>query len=323
MLEVILDNRNGNLWDLTSMITDVSWKTSRVGKPSTLGFSFIKGSPFEDDRFKLEPGDIVRVHKDGKGVFYGYVFAVNSGVDEKVTVTAYDQIRYLQANDTYVFKNATATEVIRRIANDFELKTGTLAQTAHIIPSMVEDDKKLLDIICKALDYTLVGEKKIYTFYDEFGELTLRNSEDMLLEFWVGDGSLMTGYEYNRSIDNETYNLVKVVQDNKKTGKRDLYVEKDSATISRWGLLQYYKKAEEGMNPAQIKELAKNLLTLNNRERKTMSLEAIGDLRVRAGCYLRIYVEEFGINQPFLVEECSHEQLEENESIMKLELKVI
>ncbi|WP_058303452.1 XkdQ/YqbQ family protein [Gorillibacterium timonense] len=322
MLEVMLDNRNGNLWDISSIVTDASWKTSRIGKPSTFGFSYVKGSPFEDSRFKLEPGDIISVRKDGKGIFFGYVFTIDNGMEEKATVTAYDQIRYLQANDSYTFTNTTATAIIRRIINDYKLKAGSLAQTVYTIPNLAMKDKKLIDTICTALQHTVVGEKKIYTFFDDYGELALRNSEEMLLEMWIGDGSLMTGYEYSRSIDDETYNYILMKRDSESKENPPI-VWKDSSTISKWGRLQLFKQIDQNMNNAQINELGKNLLALHNRERKKLTLEALGDLRVRAGCYLRVYLEEVAINQPFLVEECSHEQLEEDVSIMKLELKVI
>ncbi|MEO3944107.1 hypothetical protein [Gorillibacterium sp. CAU 1737] len=325
-MEVMVDNRDGLIWDVSSLVSDVSWKTSRVGKPSTFSFTCVKGSPFEDSRFKLEPGNLINVTRNGRGIFFGYVFTVESSQDEKLSITAYDQVRYLQANDSMNFTNMTATAVIRKIANEYQLKTGKLAETGYVIPSMPMKDKKLIDMICQALEKTTVGEKKIYTFYDHFGELTLQSAQDMLLDLWIGDGSLMTGYSYTRSIDNDTYNHIQMRQDDQleQEGKeRKPLVWKDSASIAKWGRLQFYKSIDGKMNLAQLAEYAANLLALHNREQQKLSLEAIGDLRVRAGCYLRVYIEELGIKQAFLVEECTHDQLEEEESIMKLELKVI
>lgn len=70
-------------------------------------------------------------------------------------------------------------------------------------------------------------------------------------------------------------------------------------------------------------ELMDNLIKFHNREERKLSIDAMGDLRVRAGCYIRMWVEEYDINQPFLVEECSHSNIEGTNHIMKLELKVI
>lgn len=322
MLEVLLDNKNGTVWDLSEIVAGVTWKTSRIGKAGSLDLTLIKGGIYQDKSFVVNTGDIIRVRKENTNLFYGYVFEVGFGQDEDVQIKAYDQLRYLLANDTYVFKNITATEVIKRIADDFGLKTGQLGQTGYVIPALVEDNKKLLDIICKSLDLTLIGSANNFVLYDDFGQLTLRKVEDMMIDFYIGDASLMTGFDYVRSIDSDTYNRVKLVQDNKKTGKRETYVAQDSANMVKWGRLQLYQSVDEGLNSAQINQLLNQLIALKNREQKKLRIDAIGDVRVRAGCYVPIVIEELGISRPFLVDECSH-KIDGVDHTMTLELKVI
>ncbi|MDQ0063560.1 XkdQ/YqbQ family protein [Paenibacillus harenae] len=322
MLEILIDNRNGKVWDITSIVPSLTYKTKRIGSASSLSLTLIKGSLFQSDEFTVNSGDVIRVMKDGTGVFYGYVFEIDSGMDESVSITAYDQIRYLLANDSYVFKNNTASEIVKKIADDFELRLGTISDTGYKIPSMAEKDKKLLDIICKALDLTLINEGGNFFLYDNFGKLSLRNIKEMKLDIVVGDWSLMDDYGYKRSIDSDTYNHIKVFQDNKKTGKRDIHVGQDSANIAKWGRLQLYQQADEKMNEAQIKTLVDQLLTLKNREQRTLSIDAIGDLRVRAGCYIPVVIQELDISQYFLVEDCTH-KFDADTHTMSLELRVI
>ncbi|MFD2170310.1 XkdQ/YqbQ family protein [Tumebacillus lipolyticus] len=322
MLEVLIDNKDGNVWDISELTQSVTWKTGRIGKASSAEISFVKGGIYENKTFKYNNGDIVRVRKDGANVFYGYIFSIDSGRDEQVKLTAYDQIRYLMSNDTYVFKAATATQVVQKIAGDFGLKLGGMADTGYKIPTLVEDNKKLLDIICKALDLTLFSTGRNYMFYDDFGKLTLRNIEEMKVDVAIGGGSLLYDYEYKRSIDNETYNRIKIVKENKETGRRDVYIAQDSANIAKWGRLQLLQKADEKQNAAQITEMLTNLLTINNRERRTIKLNAIGDLRIRAGCYVPVIIEELGLQHYFLVEECTHD-LDGEDHTMTLDLRVI
>jgi hypothetical protein len=319
MLEIVIDNRDGNVWELPG--ANVTYKTSRMGRASSVDITFLKGGWYESSEFKYNNGDVVRVQKDGIPVFYGYIFNIDDGRDEDVKITAYDQIRYLMANDTYVFKNASVAAVIQRIAHDFNLKVGTLADPGYKIPAMVEDGSKLLDIICKALDKTLIATGKNYVFYDDFGELALRDVTDWKLDLSLGDVSLAYDYKQKRSIDSDTYNRVKIVQDNKKTGHRDVYIAQDSSNISKWGRLQLYQKADEKMNAAQINESLNNLLALKNRETRTFSIEAIGDLRVRAGCSVSVNIEELGVNNHILVDDCSH-KFDGDDHTMTLELKV-
>lgn len=322
MLEVLIDNKDGNVWDVSDLVSDVTWKTSRIGRAGSLDMTMLKGDWYQDKNFTINNGDIIQIRKDNFKMFYGYVFEIDSGQDEDIKIKAYDQIRYLMANDTYVFKNATATQAIQQIARDFELKIGNLTDTGYKIPALVEDNKKLLDIIYKALDLTLIATGRHYVLYDDFGQLTLKYVNDLTIDFAIGDESLMYEYGYKRSIDDDTYNKVKIVQDNKNTGQRDVYIVRDSANIAKWGALQLYQSVDENMNEAQINDQLDALIKLKNRENKKLKINAIGDIRIRAGYYIPIFIEELGVGQYFLINECTH-KFEGADHSMTLDLKVI
>ncbi|GAB6927046.1 hypothetical protein JCM10914A_10290 [Paenibacillus sp. JCM 10914] len=321
MIELMIDRKNGSVWDLGQIVTDITWTTSRQAKPASLDINYVNDGLAQSKAFAVENGDIVRFRKDDQNLFYGYVFSKEWGMDGQVKLMAYDQLRYLSSNETYRFTNTKVEDIIRKIAKDFNLKTGTLANTGHTIPAMLEADKKLIDIICKALDSTLIATKQYYMFYDKFGELTLTNMNDMLLMLAVGEDSLMTDFSYKKSIDNDTYNRIKVVRDNKQTGKRDVYMYQHGQNIAQWGLLQLYEVADENMNPAQLKQLAQNLLELKNKEQQTLSIEAIGDLRVRAGHTIYVNLPEEGL-KPYLIDECKH-KFGGGTHTMSLNMKVV
>ncbi|GGI44367.1 hypothetical protein GCM10008018_06750 [Paenibacillus marchantiophytorum] len=320
MLTVEIDNKDGNMWELP--ISAVQFSSTRYGKPSSCSITMLRGGWYEDNAFKYNNGDVVRVRLNGNPVFYGYIFSIESGRDEEVKLTAYDQLRYLMYNETYVFKDAKASEVIKQIAGDLKLQIGEIEDSGYVIPSIVEDGTKLMDIICKALDKTLISTKKIFVLYDDFGSLRLRDADKWVMDFALGDVSLVYDYSFNRSIDTDTYNRIKIVRDNKETNKREVYIDQDSNNIAKWGRLQQFRKVEDKMNEAQIMELLKLMLGAKNRETKTFSLNAIGDIRIRAGCRIFINIEEAGISQFFQVEDCTH-NFEGSEHTMKLDLKVV
>mgnify|MGYP001404466835 FL=1 len=155
MLEILLDNKNGQVWDVSEIASDISWTTSRVGRPASFEFTLIGSAIFQDRTFAVNNGDIVRVTKDGVNVFYGYVFSIDMNQDAEIGIKAYDQVRYLLNKDTFVFKNQTIGDIIREIAKKFELKTGRIDDTGYKIPSMIEDGQTLLDIIEKAITLTM------------------------------------------------------------------------------------------------------------------------------------------------------------------------
>ena len=129
------------------------------------------------------------------------------------------------------------------IADDFNLKVGTLEDTGYVIGSRTEDDSTLFDIVQNALDETLQAKTKLYVLYDDVGKLTLKNIESMKLDLMI-DADTIGDYSYTTSIDDQTYNQIKITFENKDSGKREVFIAKDSANINRWGLLQYTDSVE-------------------------------------------------------------------------------
>jgi hypothetical protein len=305
MLEIIIDNRDGVMWDISGIVSNVSYKSSRIGKASSTDLTFVRNGIYQEEAFTYNVGDVVRIRQDGVNLFYGYIFTIDSGRGEEVKITAYDQLRYLAAKDSRVFVGVKAGEIIQRLASDFGLKVGTLEDTGYVLPPKTEDDVTLLDMICNALTQTLIATNRNYVFYDDFGELVLKSIENMMLDISIGDVSLMYDYRQKRSID-DSYNRVKIVQDNKEAGNRKVFIAQDSANIAKWGLLQYFQVADEKMNEAQINEALNNLIKAKNRESRKFRIEAIGDARVRAGSFVSVNVAELGIDQYYMVDECTH-----------------
>lgn len=322
-IELLLDNKNGNIFNISELITEVTWKTKRKGNPSSLEFKFIK-----DKSISINNGDVVSFKVDNNKVFYGYVFENGGGKDVEVTVTAFDQIRYLLFNESYFFTNKKASQIISQIANSIGLKVGTIEDTKYVIPSILESDKKLLDIIYSSLEKTLVNTKQTYTFYDDFGALCLKNINNMRERTVISDDSNLGDYDWKNSIESDTYNRVKIVRENKKDETKDAFIAQDSKNIAKWGRLQYYKKVDEKMNNAQIQEMVNNTLKLKNRECKTLKLKNIlsidikDDLKLRAGAGVYVDIKEKGIKQYYLIEDATH-KFEKGNLVMDFDLKVV
>lgn len=322
-IQLLLDNKNGNVFDISELVSEVTWKTKRKGKPSSLDIQLLK-----DSKINVSNGDVISFKADNNKVFYGYVFDNSGGKDLEIKLTAYDQIRYLLFNDTYVFKNKKASQIITQIAKDTGIRIGTIEDTGYIIPQILEDDKKLLDIIYSSLDKTLMSTKHTYVLYDDFGYLTLRNINNMKQSTVISDDSNLGDYSWSNSIDDETYNRVKIVRDNKETKGRDVYIAQDSNNIAKWGRLQYYKKVDEKLNKAQIQEIVNSTLKLKNREKKILKLkdvvstDLVEDLKLRAGSGVLVDIKEKGIQQYYLIEEATH-RFEKGNLVMDFDLKVV
>jgi hypothetical protein len=321
MFEAVIDNLNGTLWDISDICDEITWKTSRIGKPSSLDVKLIRNGLYQAKDFVYYNGNVIRIKVDDEKFFWGRVFVIEDGKDEVVQLRAYDQLRYLNEADTYVKKNIRADQVIRDQCAAVGLNIGTLANTEYVIPKVLEDGQKRLDICFRSLDNTMIARGRLYVLYDDYGSVELRDVNDMVLDLYLGDESLVYDFRIKRSIDEDTYNRIKIVQDNKATGKRDAYVLQDSANIARWGRLQYYQKVDDKLNAAQIQAMMERFMELNNREKESFTLDALGFVGMRAGVKVQVAIRERNINKFFLAEECTH-RISGQSHTMKLEMKV-
>lgn len=287
-IELLVASPDGGNMQLPVIEEGIEWSTERRSTPGKLTFKVIK-----DNAVNLQEGSAVRLKVNGKPIFFGFVFSKKRDKDQIITVTAYDQLRYLNNKDTYVYENKTASQFIKMIAADFLLKLGTVENTKFVIASRVEDNTSIFDMIENALDLTLQNNKEMFVLYDDFGKLTLKNISSMYVEksgnYLMVDEETGENFEYNSSIDSDTYNKIKLTYDNEKTGKREVYIAQDSKHINEWGVLQYFDTLSDGEN-GQAK--ADALLKLyNNKTRNLKIKNAIGDVRVRAGCMLIVNLD--------------------------------
>lgn len=313
MVTELLIQHNNKLYEPITQ-EGIIWTTERQGVPGQLTFKVVKDAVLD-----FAEGDAVRLRIDEKNVFYGFVFKKKRNKDNIIEVTAYDQLRYLKNKDICEYKNKTASQFIKIIANNCNLQVGSLADTGYVIPSRIENNTTYLDMIQTALDLTMQNRGQIYVMYDDFGKITLKNLDSMKLNLLI-DAETGENFDYESSIDSDTYNKVKLVYDNDKTGKREIYTEQSGESINQWGVLQYFDTLKEGENG---KAKAQALLELYNSKTRTLSIRnALGDLRVRAGSVLPVILDlgDIIVKNYMLVEKCKHE-FKGSEHFMELNLR--
>lgn len=295
----LMINHNGKLYE-PPVLDDFTLTLERKGTPGKLTFTLLRNQDVD-----FVEGDAVRFRISRTWMFYGWIFEKTTDAEGNIKCTCYDQIRYLKNKDTYVYENKSASELIKMIAKDFNLKCGSIADTKYKIAQKIEEDKSLIDIILNALDETLAMTGKLYVLYDEFGKLTLKNIEDMAFDLVINN-STIEDFTYKSSIDDEVYNQIKLAYPNKETGKYDIYMTKDSKSIQQWGVLQYYEKIED---PTYGVAMAEELLKLYNKTKRSITIkDAFGDVRVRAGTRIIVNLDlgDYKLKSYMVIESMKH-----------------
>ena len=297
-MEFLVESGN-KIFEISELVKSASWTDKLNDGCSKLEFSF------KDDKIKIANGGAARLVHDKLKV-YGQIYKHGHNKAGEVTVTVYDQLRRAKAKDTIVCKNDTVTSLTKKMCDYFGMSTGTLINTGYTLPVSVQDDKTWLDIIYTAIGETLSNKGKWYALRDEYGKVALRDLDDMTLDLVLGDESLCYDYEYEKSIDDDFYNLIKLAMDNEQTGKREIYIAKDSSSIKKYGLLQYFEVLDKNGNPSKAKTKADTLLRLYNRETEKLTLRCLGDTRVRAGSSFYGSIEDISLNKKLIVQSVTH-----------------
>lgn len=304
MIELAVQNYNGEIYEISEVVTGISWVDKLNDGCSKLEIRYLK-----NDKVTLKNGCIVRYIYDDNKVFYGKVFKWGKSHDKEMKATCYDQLRYAKTKDTIVLKNKKLGDAVQLMCTKLSLKSGIIEDTGYVLATSIQDDKTWLDIIASGISDTLVAKGTKYRLADEFGSITLRNLANLKTDLILGDESLAYSYEYECSIDDDTYNYIKVVSDNETTGKRDAYVAKNDASIKKYGMLMYYDKLDDNVPKAQAQERAKLLLSLYNRETETLKLDCLGDNRIRAGVSFYCAISELGIAYRVICSKVTHNYL--------------
>ena len=292
----------------------VALTLERKGTPGKLEFTVIK-----DGVLNFQEGNPVKFTVDGTTMFYGFVFTKSRKADSvTIDVVAYDQLRYLKNKDTLTEEGLKASDLLKRLAGDFRLNLGTVEDTGYTIETIVEENQTLFDMIQNALDETLMNTKQLFVLYDDVGKLSLKNINSMKLNLLI-DEETGENFSYESSIDEQTYNKIKLAFNNEKTGKRELFIAQDGEKMNQWGVLQYF---EEVQTKTGASAKANALLKLYDQKTRHLTIQnALGDVRVRAGnaVVVALNLGDIITNNFMVVNRVTH-TFRDNEHRMELDL---
>ena len=298
--------------------------TSIDGEPGKLTFELEKSA---NKNILFSEGDTVYLHACR---FKGYIFEITENSEsDTISVTAYDQMRYLKAKDTYVFTFTSAENAYYRICEDYKLDFDNVGYVKGYDTTFncVCENMELIDMMDKIMEHLMNKTGKRYVLMDDKGSLSIR-------QVGAQDGSLakdgikismrpqaiitatdFESYSYTSSIDKDTYNRVKVIYDNEDTGKRETFVAQDSNNIGKWGTLSTTETMQKGENG---RTKANTLLRLYNHKNKTLEIKNILTLSdttpkgynvcFRAGQIVRVKIQlrDTSVQQWMMISKCEH-----------------
>ncbi|KKK11613.1 MULTISPECIES: XkdQ/YqbQ family protein [Bacillus] len=305
--------RSGTMYELVT--ESVTLQGQRYQAPRSIQANIItkQGS---QTYYRVSEGDTVLFKWKGKELFRGIVFS-RTPVEGKLTFTAYDMLQYLVKNqDVYVFSNQRADQILRRIGADFQIPMTSIANTGHIMKSLVfKNDTSLYDIILKALKETKRQTGRNYQIYSAKGKMGLRAWPDPEDVWVIESGVNLIGYQYSTSIE-ETATRVKMRtsvdeqgKNKKKGSKSDIVViEQDKAGQSQYGILQHVETVTGQINQPQLQKRAKvRLVEKKGVKQEVKSIQALGIPELQSGLPIYLKIPEINIKKTYWIDQDKHE----------------
>jgi len=95
--------------------------------------------------------------------------------------------------------------------------------------------------------------------------------------------TLVSSYRFTDDIGTDTYNRVRLIRKNRRSGRRDIFVKENPASIAKWGVLQYCAQVLQSTTDGEIAAMMNEILGQKNRAVHGIEAECTGDSRFRAG----------------------------------------
>ena len=266
-------------------------------------------------------GAPVRLRLDGQTVFVGRVFSKRRRQPELIQVRAYDQLRYLQNRDCCMLRDFTPGDLLRRICSENNMQLGKVADCELRLAAHSFDNRRYLDMLAEVLAEVWQAKGRRYFVYDDCGAVCLQSCWDIRVNILLA-ADCIGGYEYATSIDEKTYNRVKVIYEDKRKGLRKEFVAEDGGKIADWGVLQLVSKNANAKQ--QTYSRAQELLQLyRQRQESLLVLQVPGNIMVRGGSMVgvRLNLGEQLVDCWALVKRAEH-LIEQGNCLMNLSLEL-
>ena len=103
-------------------------------------------------KLKIAPGDLIQLYEKDKQIFLGEVISKEKkGETGTVSYSCMDLMNHLlRSSGVYNFTDTTAEAIAKKLCMDFQIRTGSIAQTKTPIRKMIFDGCSVYDMVMMA-----------------------------------------------------------------------------------------------------------------------------------------------------------------------------
>jgi len=301
-VNVLYAENPGQMTDITPIVQSIEHSGDIMQASRKLTLRLLNTIDGKTQAKKILEGREVRFLSENVEQFRGIIFATEINAAGEMSVTAYDENIYLTKNtDTIIFRNKSASDIVKFLCNKFGISMGTIENTGYIIPKQISRNMTLWDMMITALTTTRKQTGKKFVITSREGKLHLLERKSRLTKVILEDGVNILDASYSKSIE-DLRNQVKVVGNEDKEGMPGIMVvEKNQQSITKYGLMQHLEQMSGQVKQAAAKQLAKELLKQKNVITDRAELTVMGMDEVIAGTSVYAVQKMTGIQGGFYV----------------------
>lgn len=294
--------QSGKNLDISELISTVSWSGRKGAAGRKITATLLDSPEFERASIDVYKGCQCIVTWKGAEILRGIVIDQARGKSKKLQITARDNLIYFANNDdTFNYKDKTATEIFLDLCSRFQISYGTVADTKYVIPTLARESGKLWDIIIEALSLTYKATGVRYYLSSSKGKISLLLRKENVQQWIIEDGTNLIDYDYSRSIEN-IVTRVKMISDNGSVVAEAVNTEVEK----RLGIFQKIIQKDNDLNTGQLQEVTNNTLKLESSVNENLSVSGIGIPSAIAGTAIYLIIPDLSIKQSYYIDEDSH-----------------
>ena len=290
MIKLIYQNVNGDKYDVTNLLENITWSGDYKSCARKLEFSLTNIPQIDISLMSL-----ILFYEDNNELFRGFVYEKEKSSDNTISFLCYDYCAKL--NDikvSYNIKDKTASEIYNQFLTEYKLNKGDIVQ-ANTKIKKVFLGTTAYDMIMTA--YTEEAKKtgKKYMVYSKGDKFYSSEKGITKLNLAFEEGKNILSSNFKESVSGMV-NKVIIVDEN---GNKKSEVKNDD-WLNTYGLFQEVYKQEEGKDSSTEAKAMLNGIT------QSCSLSGFGDTTCITGYGVQVKDTVTGLVGLFYIDSDSH-----------------
>lgn len=292
----------GKTLDISELVSTVNWSGRKGAAGRQITTTLLDAPEFDRSGIDVYKGCQGIITWNGNEILRGIIINQGRGKSKKLQISVRDNLIYFANNDdTFNYKDKTATEIFLDICTRFQISYGTVADTQYLIPTLVKENGKLWDVLLEALSLTYKASGNRYYLTSSKGKVNLIMRKENVQQWIIEDGANLIDYDYTRSIEN-IVTRVKMISENGLVVAEAVNTDIEN----RLGIFQKVIQKDNDLNSGQLQEVTNSTLKIESAVKESLVVSGLGIPSVIAGTAIYLIIPDLDIRQSYYIDQDTH-----------------